>query len=81
MMIFIIKSLLQYFRKKCGHRSTYSFRSRSISLTNLVTNQEENIYVITGTEAEDPLSREITVGSINDHNIDGQEEDIRKEIT
>ena len=75
--------MLQSPRKQCGHRRTYSFHSRSISLTNLdlITNQEENIYVITGTEAEDPLSREITVGSVNDHNIDGQEEDIRKEIT
>ena len=35
---------------------------------------------MTGTEAEDPLSGEITVGSVNDHKMDNQEEDITKKI-
>ena len=36
---------------------------------------------MTGTEAENTLSREILVGFVNDHKMDGQEEDITKMIT
>ena len=78
MMIFIFKCLLQSFRKKYGRRSTYTFRSQSIVLKNLKTNED---CAMTGTEAENPLSREILVGFVNDHKMDGQEEDITKMIT